>query len=230
MGASPAKAPSRSEFVRENGWLLLASRAAISVPQRLRDAWLSRTLHATGLRIGRSPRLLGLRHMRLGRNLHAGNDLWLEAVTSYGGESFAPLLSIGDDCNLSDGVHIACTNRVTVGDGLLCGSRVLISDHSHGIYSDTEGVPQSSPDTRPATRPLSRSGSVHIGRNVWIGDGVAILAGAAIGDGAIIGANAVVTRSIPPDCIAAGIPARPLKQWNPATASWEACERINAPE
>ncbi len=230
--ASPGKSSLRS-YLRENGWLLLLSRLISVPPLRARDALLSRQLQAPGLRMGRSPRLLGLRHIRLGRNLHAGNDLWLEAVTSYGGQSFSPLLSIGDDCNLSDHVHIACTNRVLIGDGLLCGSRVIISDHSHGIYGAEEGIAQSSPGTRPSARPLSRRGSVHIGRDVWIGDGVAVLAGATIGDGAIIGANAVVTRSIPPNCIAAGIPARPLRQWNEASASWvayESHERVSGQE
>ena len=217
---APSGESSLRSYLHENGWLLLLSKLISVPPMRVRDTLLGRQLHAPGLRFGRSPRLLGLRHMRLGRNLHAGNDLWLEAVTSYGGHSFEPLLSVGNDCNLSDQVHIGCTNSVVIGDGLLCGSRVIISDHSHGIYGAEEGAPESSPESRPVLRPLSRRKSVQIGRNVWVGDGVAVLGGAVIGDGAVIGANAVVTRTIPPHCIAVGAPARPVRQWNEATASW----------
>ena len=221
---TPASEPaSLRAFLEENGWLLFLSKLLTAPPRRLRDTLLSRQLHAPGLRLGRSPRLLGLRHLHLGRNLHAGNDLWLEAVTRYAGQSFSPLLSLGNDCNLSDHVHIACTNRIVIGDGLLCGSRVLISDHSHGLYSAEEGSHQSPPQTRPADRPLSRRKSIHIGRNIWLGDGVAVLGGADIGDGAIIGANSVVTRSIPPHSIAAGAPARPIRRWNEVTATWEPC-------
>ncbi len=220
MSPVPPEAGSRSAFVRENGWFLLGSRAAVAIPRRLRDVWLRRALEAPGLRLGGRPRLLGLHHLRIGRNLNAGNDLWLEAVTAYAGETFDPLLRIGDDCNLSDGVHIACTHRVTIGDGLLCGSHVLISDHSHGQYSPSAALAQSDPRTRPALRPLSRDKSINIGANVWLGDGVAVLGGARIGDGAVIGVNSVVTGEIPPRSIAVGAPARPIRQWDALTASW----------
>ncbi len=220
-GPVPPFAPSSlRSYLHENGWLLFLSKLLTVPPLRVRDALLSRQLHAPGLRLGRSPRLLGLRHMHLGRNLHAGNDLWLEAVTSYGGLTFNPTVRIGNDCNFSDAVHIACTNSIDIGDGLLCGSRVLLSDHSHGLYGPEGASPQSDPETRPADRPLSRHKAIRIGRNVWIGDGVAVLAGAEIGDGAIIGANSVVTRSLPPHCVAAGSPARPLRRWNEASATW----------
>ncbi len=212
--------PSWRQFLEENGWLLLLSKLCTVPPRRVRDALLSRRLSAPGLRLGRAPRLLGLRHMRLGRHFNAGNDLWLEAVTRYGGIALDPLLVIGDDCNLSDQVHIACAHRVEIGAGLLCGSRVLISDHGHGCYGGAQDSPQSSPDGRPATRRLSNNKSVHIGRNVWLGDGVAVLGGASIGDGSVIGANAVVTGAIPPRTIAVGAPARPIRTWNDEHKRW----------
>ena len=161
--------------------------------------------------------------MRLGRNLAAGDQLWLEAVTFYGGVRFDPLVTLGDDCNLSDRVHIACTNRVSIGDGLLCGSNVLITDHSHGDYARdgaAQSAAQSAPSVRPALRPLSNNRTVSIGRNVWLGDGVAVLAGASIGEGAILGANAVVTGDIPSFTIAAGAPARPLRRWSEPDQRW----------
>ena len=51
-----------------------------------------------------------------------------------------------------------------------------------------------------------------IGNNVWIGERVCILAGVTVGDGAIIGAGAVVTKDVPPYCVAAGVPARVVKR------------------
>ena len=214
--------PNLRSFAAENGYLLLVGKIVGAVLRRSRDTLLARRLRTSGLRIGRSPRLLGLAHMRLGANLSAGDQLWIEAVTHFAGESFDPLLTLGEVCNLSDRVHIACANQVSIGSGLLCGSGVLITDHSHGIYSG--GAVHSSPDLRPNLRPLDRSGTVLIGKNVWIGDGVAILAGAEIGDGAVIGAHSVVTGRIPPRTIAVGSPARPIRRWDPGSEQWIAVE------
>lgn len=52
---------------------------------------------------------------------------------------------------------------------------------------------------------------VRIGHGVWIGDSVIVLAGVEIGNGAVIGAGSVVTRSIPPYAIAAGVPAKVIR-------------------
>jgi len=206
-----------TEFAAENGWPQMLPRVASGAFRRLRDSLTSRRLRAPEFRTGRHPRLLGLRHMRIGRNFSAGDQLWLEAVVFYRGQRFTPELELGDDISLSDNVHIACLNRITIGSGLLAGSRVLISDHSHGSY---HGPNQSDPATLPAERILTSTGDVHIGRNVWLGDGVAVLAGSNIGDGAVIGANSVVTGTIPANSIAAGAPARVVRQWNAERREW----------
>ncbi len=205
------------QLAREDGWAQTLPRALIAVTRRLRDTLTARRLHAPNFRAGRSPRLHGLAHMRIGRNFSAADHLWLEAVTSYNGQPHTPQLILGDDITLSSNVHIACLHRIHIGDGLLAGSHVLISDHTHGFYS---GPSQSDPDTRPAARPLHSSDEILIGRNVWLGDGVCVLAGAVIGDGAIIGANSVVRGHIPPATIAVGAPARPVRRWDPTQKAW----------
>lgn len=50
-----------------------------------------------------------------------------------------------------------------------------------------------------------------IGDGCWIGARAIILGGVRIGDGSVIGAGAVVVRSVPPNCIVAGVPARKLR-------------------
>jgi lipopolysaccharide O-acetyltransferase len=154
--------------------------------------------------------------MRIGVSFSAGDHLWLEAISSVNGKE--PLLSIGHNVNFSDSVHVACINRVAIGDGVLCGSRVIITDHNHGCYA---GPAQTGPEQRPALRPLSSQNHVVIGDHVWLGDGVAVLPGAEIGAGAIIGANSVVNRAIPARCIAVGAPARPIRQWDSQDEQWK---------
>jgi len=204
-------------LAHENGWAQVIPRSLTSVFRRTRDAFTARQLGAPGFRAGANPRLLGLRSMRIGRNFKAGDSLWLEAVTSYQGRTHSPVLSIGENVSLSDRVHIACLHSVTIGSGLLSGSGVIISDHSHGVY---RGEGQSDPAVAPALRPLHSAGEVVIGRNVWLGDGVAVLAGAHIGDGAIIGANSVVTGTIPAATIAMGAPAKPVRRWDEESRAW----------
>ena len=53
---------------------------------------------------------------------------------------------------------------------------------------------------------------VHIGRRAWIGAGATILPGVTIGENSVVGAASVVTRSVDPDTIVAGNPARPLRK------------------
>ena len=67
-------------------------------------------------------------------------------------------------------------------------------------------------DTVPALADLPFKGDTVVGNDVWIGQNVTVMPGVHIGDGAIIGANSVVTRDIPPYCIAAGNPCRVRKK------------------
>ena len=52
---------------------------------------------------------------------------------------------------------------------------------------------------------------IQIGHRVWCGFNVTILAGATIGDDVVIGAGSIVTKNIPSNSIAAGIPAKVVK-------------------
>lgn len=58
----------------------------------------------------------------------------------------------------------------------------------------------------PSLENLPLKGDTVVGSDVWIGQNVTVLPGVHIGDGAIISANSVVSRDIPPYCVAAGNP------------------------
>jgi acetyltransferase-like isoleucine patch superfamily enzyme len=50
-----------------------------------------------------------------------------------------------------------------------------------------------------------------VGHNCWIGYGACILRGATVGDNCVVGTNAVVTKDLPPNAVAGGVPARVLR-------------------
>ena len=146
----------------------------------------------------------GGNNVYIGDDFFANSNLRIEAVTKYNDKNFHPNIYIGNNVSFGQSCHIGCINKVIISDGVLLGSYVLINDHSHG---DTHHVS----DTRPALRDLISKGEIYIGENVWIGDGVVIMPNVSIGKNTIIGANSVVTKSLPENVIAAGIPAKIIR-------------------
>ena len=120
-------------------------------------------------------------------------------------QHFNPSLEIGENCHFGAHNHITCTNKIVIGDNLLTGKWVTITDNSHGE------IVREQLDIDPLKRPIYSKGAVFIGNNVWIGDKATILPGVTIGEGAVIAANAVVTKDVPPYSVAGGNPARIIK-------------------
>jgi acetyltransferase-like isoleucine patch superfamily enzyme len=60
-----------------------------------------------------------------------------------------------------------------------------------------------------------------IGEGCWIGANAVITAGVQVGKYSIIAAGSVVTKDVPPYCVAGGNPARLLKRFNHQTQQWE---------
>lgn len=207
------------EFVRENGWYILCEETSERMAQSIRSQILSRLLRSAGLRIGPDSRIRGLAHMTIGRDFCAGRGLWLDAITRYQNQIFNPSITIGQSVRVSHWVHIASTHSLSIGDNCLFGSRVLITDHTHGRYSRFHDSPYSP----PSVRELDDHRSVVIGKNVFLGDGVVVLPDVEIGEGSVIGANSVVAQSIPALVIAAGAPARPIKRYCIAESKWKDC-------
>lgn len=115
-------------------------------------------------------------------------------------------IKIGKHCHFGDYNNITAVEGIVIGDNLLTGSNVLISDNSHGELTEEDCL------IPPIERDLISKGEVVIGNNVWLGNNVCILSGVHIGDGAIIGANSVVTHDVPAMSVACGVPAKVIKE------------------
>ncbi|MGQ8870457.1 acetyltransferase [Myroides sp. TSA_177.3] len=127
------------------------------------------------------------------------------------------LISIGDNVQINDSVHIGAIRKVSIGNNVLIASNVFITDHNHGSY---KGDLADSPLSIPHERKLEAS-DVIISDNVWIGEYVCILPGVVIGEGCIIGAMSVVNKDIPAYSIAVGAPAKVIKKYNFDSKRWE---------
>lgn len=127
-----------------------------------------------------------------------GRDVIIKTRAYFGaGEN----LIIGDRSQL--GVNCKVETDLVLGADVVMGPDVIIMSSSHAFERiDLPVNRQKHLPRRPVT----------IGNDVWIGARVIILPGVQIGDQAIIGAGAVVTKSIPPRAIAAGNPARVIRQ------------------
>ncbi len=132
----------------------------------------------------------------------------MTAWDKYENQCFTPDVKIGKNCNFGDYLHLTCINKINIGDDLLTGRWVTISDNGHG-NSNYQTLQIS-----PVKRNLVSKGPVEIGNNVWIGDKATILSGVKIGECSIIAANAVVTKDVPSYSVVAGNPAKIIKLLN----------------
>ena len=151
----------------------------------------------------------GQKNISIGDKTTINGNSILGCWIKYGNQRFPNAsITIGNHCNIGEYNHITACNKIAIGDGLLTGRYVIISDNSHGGLSEEEGL------IEPLKRKLQSKGEVVIGNNVWLGDKVAVLSGVHIGNNVIVAANAVVTKDLPDGCMAAGVPCKVVKKLN----------------
>lgn len=118
-------------------------------------------------------------------------------------------LEIGQDSIIGHGCYLSVKER---GISLLIGKNANFSRNVRIMCADGHDILKENERVNPA-------GSIIIGSNVWLADGAVILKGVTVGDNAVVGIPAVVTRDVPAGSIAAGNPARIVREG--ITNRWE---------
>lgn len=115
---------------------------------------------------------------------------------------------IGNNCILGYYCHLVADGHNTIltidDDSMLSRNAKVMTSDGHFIY-DVNG------------NCINQNQSIYIGKKVWLADNVTILKGISIGDNSIVGINSTLTKSIPNNVIAAGNPARIIKE----NITWE---------
>ena len=137
-------------------------------------------------------------------SLGAGSFLQGPIYVHYGCHT-----TIGDRFFGNFNLTIQDDARVTIGDDVNCGPNVTIVTPVHPLLPG-ERRRMLGPDGEPAHLCYARP--VTIGNDVWLGANVVVAGGVTIGDGCVIGAGSVVTRDIPSDSFAAGVPCRVIRR------------------
>ena len=106
-------------------------------------------------------------------------------------------LHIGKNVFINSGCKFQDQGGIYIGDGALIGHNVVIATLNHDF----------NPEKRRGMYPKP----VTVGKNVWIGSNSTICPGVTIGDNAVIGAGSVVTRDVPENMVAVGVPAKVIK-------------------
>lgn len=113
-----------------------------------------------------------------------------------------PVIRIGNRCSIGRGSSIVARHGVDIGDDVMTGPDVYVTDHNH-TYDDLE---------LPIGRQWLSIEPVRIGAGSWIGAGVVILPGSDVGRHVTVAAGSVVRGALPDNCVAAGSPAKVIRR------------------
>jgi acetyltransferase-like isoleucine patch superfamily enzyme len=160
-------------------------------------------------------------HIRLARNVYLDESVYLHAMPEgieIGENTYvmhhAELhvfnfrnlphahIKIGKNCLISEFNVLRGQGGITIGDNVYTSPFVQMVAVNH-VYHDPE---------QPIIAQGITAQGIVIEDNVWIGSGAIILDGVRVGKGAVIAAGAVVAKDVPPRTIAAGIPAKIVKE------------------
>jgi acetyltransferase-like isoleucine patch superfamily enzyme len=146
----------------------------------------------------------------IGKRVSIRQGLRLEAI--FDGTRI-PFLSIGDDVNIEQNVHIICHSRLIIGDRVSITGNCAIVDTTHP-HKDVDNA------RKIGDSILDDDSHVEIGEGTFLGFGSVVLPNVTIGKHCVIGANSTVTEDIPDYSVAAGSPAVVISHYDALQKQW----------
>lgn len=126
-----------------------------------------------------------------------GKSCWIESPFNC---DYGYNITVGDNFYTNTNCCILDCAKVTIGNNVWVGPNV-------GIYT-----PEHAFNSEERSKGYEHALPVEIGDNVWICGGVSITGGVKIGSNTIIGAGSVVTKDIPDNVVAAGVPCKVIRE------------------
>lgn len=182
----------RLRFGRGAFPLFIGTKVKIAFPEKLTTG--------TGVLIGDFCRLncYSTDGVTLGDRVTLREFGWLQLSSSVGSPGHS--ISVGNDTYIGPYWVLGAAAPIKVGRRCQFGARVSLVAEMHQFSAEGETFGAG----------VTRAG-IEIGDDVWIGDGVSVLDGVTIGSGSVIGAGSVVTRSVPANAVAAGVPCKVIR-------------------
>lgn len=149
----------------------------------------------TNVLVARDAIFVGISNIAIGSHVRIDSNVTFAAISGF--------LTIGDYVHIGGGSHINCTGGVSVGDFVAISQGVKI----YSASDDYSGEFMTNP-TVPKHLRRDQVGEIKIGGHVIIGSGSVILPGVELAEGAAIGALSVVKSNVAEFTIAAGSPAK----------------------
>ncbi len=109
------------------------------------------------------------------------------------------------------GIGNVIIGPVTIGNHVILAQNIVMSGLNHTYTDITISI-----EEQPVT-----TGQITVEDDCWIAANAILTAGVTIGKHSVVAGGAVVTKSVPPFSVVAGNPAKVIKQYNPATETWE---------
>jgi len=149
---------------------------------------------------GGLPLVLGPLRLSIGRDCRISGQTTLSGRTG----SADPTLILGNNIDLGWQTTIAVGRRVIIGDHVRIAGRAFLAGYP-GHPLDPVARAAGQPDTE------DQIGDIVLEEGVWLATGVTVSAGVRIGRGTVVAAGSVVTRDLPANVLAAGVPARVIR-------------------
>ncbi len=147
-----------------------------------------------------------------------GDNCRVSGQTTFSGRwcgQETPQLIIGNNVGIAWQTTIAVGSKVIIGDNVRIAGRGFLAGYP-GHPVDPQARAKGLPDTD------DQIGDIILEQDVWLGSGVSVMKGVTIGEGTIVAAGSVVTRSLPPFVMAAGVPAKVIMKLPPSYRPSEA--------